>query len=157
MQKDSGEKLAELRVDGGAAANDLLMQFQATCSAFPSSGRASWRPPPWAPPTSRPYRGSLEIARRARAALAGPAPLRTPDRSSDRETRMSRWREAVSRARNWHNARGSGYCEVECGLGGRCRLRRGSFRLSRPGERKAMSASSSALGCAKPIARAAGR
>src|SRR5882672_471333 len=29
MQKDSGEPLKELRVDGGAAANDLLMQFQA--------------------------------------------------------------------------------------------------------------------------------
>ena len=29
MQKDAGVKLAELRVDGGAAANDLLMQFQA--------------------------------------------------------------------------------------------------------------------------------
>ncbi len=29
MQADSGEQLAELRVDGGAAANDFLMQFQA--------------------------------------------------------------------------------------------------------------------------------
>lgn len=29
MQKDSGEKLAELRVDGGASANRFLMQFQA--------------------------------------------------------------------------------------------------------------------------------
>jgi glycerol kinase len=29
MQKDAGERLLELRVDGGAAANDLLMQFQA--------------------------------------------------------------------------------------------------------------------------------
>src|SRR5205823_10445257 len=29
MQKDSGIQIAELRVDGGAAANDLLMQFQA--------------------------------------------------------------------------------------------------------------------------------
>ena len=29
MQKDAGQPLAELRVDGGAAANDLLMQFQA--------------------------------------------------------------------------------------------------------------------------------
>jgi glycerol kinase len=28
MQADSGEKLAELRVDGGAAANNFLMQFQ---------------------------------------------------------------------------------------------------------------------------------
>ncbi len=29
MQADSGERLAELRVDGGAAANNFLMQFQA--------------------------------------------------------------------------------------------------------------------------------
>ena len=29
MERDSGVKLAELRVDGGAAANDLTMQFQA--------------------------------------------------------------------------------------------------------------------------------
>jgi glycerol kinase len=29
MQADSGEKLSELRVDGGASANDFLMQFQA--------------------------------------------------------------------------------------------------------------------------------
>src|SRR5207247_10140627 len=35
MQKDSGEKLAELRVDGGAAANDLLMQFQADLLGVP--------------------------------------------------------------------------------------------------------------------------
>ena len=35
MQKDSGEKLAELRVDGGASANDLLMQFQADLLGVP--------------------------------------------------------------------------------------------------------------------------
>jgi glycerol kinase len=35
MQKDSGEKLKELRVDGGAAANDLLMQFQADILGVP--------------------------------------------------------------------------------------------------------------------------
>jgi len=35
MQKDSGEKLMELRVDGGAAANDLLMQFQADILGVP--------------------------------------------------------------------------------------------------------------------------
>jgi glycerol kinase len=29
MEADAGISLAELRVDGGAAANDLLMQFQA--------------------------------------------------------------------------------------------------------------------------------
>ena len=35
MQKDAGITLAELRVDGGAAANDLLMQFQADLLGVP--------------------------------------------------------------------------------------------------------------------------
>jgi glycerol kinase len=35
MQKDAGERLSELRVDGGAAANDLLMQFQADILGVP--------------------------------------------------------------------------------------------------------------------------
>jgi glycerol kinase len=35
MQKDSGQSLAELRVDGGATANDLLMQFQADILGVP--------------------------------------------------------------------------------------------------------------------------
>jgi glycerol kinase len=35
MQKDAGEPLKELRVDGGAAANDLLMQFQADILGVP--------------------------------------------------------------------------------------------------------------------------
>jgi len=35
MQADSGEPLAELRVDGGAAANDFLMQFQADILGCP--------------------------------------------------------------------------------------------------------------------------
>jgi hypothetical protein len=37
---DSGIALAELRVDGGASANDLLMQFQADLAASPSSAPA---------------------------------------------------------------------------------------------------------------------
>ncbi|MCC7040246.1 MAG: glycerol kinase GlpK [Burkholderiales bacterium] len=35
MQRDAGLALAELRVDGGAAANDLLMQFQADLLGVP--------------------------------------------------------------------------------------------------------------------------
>src|SRR5207247_3267481 len=35
MQKDSGEKLSEVRVDGGASANDLLMHFQADLLGVP--------------------------------------------------------------------------------------------------------------------------
>jgi glycerol kinase len=35
MQKDADAPLIELRVDGGAAANDLLMQFQADLLGVP--------------------------------------------------------------------------------------------------------------------------
>jgi glycerol kinase len=35
MEQDAGQKLTELRVDGGAAANDLLMQFQADLLGVP--------------------------------------------------------------------------------------------------------------------------
>ena len=35
MQNDAGIALAELRVDGGATANDLLMQFQADLLGVP--------------------------------------------------------------------------------------------------------------------------
>jgi len=35
MEKDSGVELTELRVDGGASSNDLLMQFQADILAVP--------------------------------------------------------------------------------------------------------------------------
>ena len=35
MEKDAGITLSELRVDGGAAANDLLMQFQADLLGVP--------------------------------------------------------------------------------------------------------------------------
>ena len=35
MEADSGDALTELRVDGGAAANDFLMQFQADILGAP--------------------------------------------------------------------------------------------------------------------------
>ena len=102
MQKDSGEKLAELRVDGGAAANDLLMQFQADLLGVP---------------VVRPR--TLETTALGAAYLAGltvdlwksreelaqqwKAQRRFEPRMNpaERDTRMARWRQAVSRARNW--------------------------------------------------------
>jgi glycerol kinase len=44
--------LRELRVDGGACVNDLLMQFQADLLGIPVVRPKPWsRPPPWAQPT----------------------------------------------------------------------------------------------------------
>jgi glycerol kinase len=41
MARDSGREIEALRVDGGAARNDLLMQFQADVLGKPYSGRSS--------------------------------------------------------------------------------------------------------------------
>jgi glycerol kinase len=105
MQKDSGEKLSELRVDGGAAANDLLMQFQADLLGVP---------------VVRPK--VLETTALGAAYLAGltvdlwksrdelashwKADRRFEPRMnpSDRDARMTRWREAVGRSRGWASA-----------------------------------------------------
>jgi glycerol kinase len=102
MQKDSQQHLSELRVDGGAAANDLLMQFQADLLGVP---------------VVRPQ--VLETTALGAAYLAGltvdlwksreeleshwKAERRFEPRmsTSERQERMSRWREAVTRARRW--------------------------------------------------------
>src|SRR3989454_1454358 len=105
MQKDSGEKLSELRVDGGAAANDLLMQFQADLLGVP---------------VVRPK--VLETTALGAAYLAGltvnlwksreeiAAHWKLERRFEPRMQRavaqeqMARWRDAVSRSRNWATA-----------------------------------------------------
>jgi glycerol kinase len=102
MQKDAGQALAELRVDGGATANDLLMQFQADVLGVP---------------VVRPR--ILETTALGAAYLAGLtvdlwksreelARQWTPQRrfeprmgAAERASRMARWREAVARARGW--------------------------------------------------------
>ncbi|HSA69000.1 MAG TPA: glycerol kinase GlpK [Burkholderiales bacterium] len=102
MQKDSQQHLSELRVDGGAAANDLLMQFQADLLGVP---------------VVRPQ--VLETTALGAAYLAGltvdlwksreeleshwKAERRFEPRmsASERQERISRWRDAVTRARSW--------------------------------------------------------
>jgi glycerol kinase len=102
MQKDAGDRLTELRVDGGASANDLLMQFQADLLGVP---------------VVRPK--VLETTALGAAYLAGltvnlwksreelashwQAQKRFEPRMERKEAdaKLARWREAVSRARNW--------------------------------------------------------
>ncbi len=113
MQRDSGVRLAELRVDGGATANALLMQFQADLLGVPvvrprvrGNDRARGG-------VSRRARGRrLGEPRRDRRAVAAGARLRAGDVAR-------RGRRAVRRL----VARGGA---VE-GLGGR---RRGRTRMS---------------------------
>jgi len=102
MQKDAAQKLSELRVDGGAAANDLLMQFQADLLGVPvlrpkvlettALGAA--------------YLAGLTVdlwKSREEVAAHWKLERRFEPRmsSSQRDSLMARWREAVSRSRNW--------------------------------------------------------
>ena len=102
MQKDAGQSLMELRVDGGAAANDLLMQFQADLLGVPvvrpkvtettALGAA--------------YLAGLCVALwKSRDELAAhwKVDKRFEPRMERQEAgqRMTRWRDAVSRSRNW--------------------------------------------------------
>ena len=105
MQKDSGERLSEVRVDGGAAANDLLMQFQADLLGVP---------------VVRPK--VLETTALGAAYLAGLTVNLWKSREeiaahwklerrfeprmqrAEAQEKMARWRDAVSRSRNWASA-----------------------------------------------------
>jgi glycerol kinase len=102
MKQDSGVAMNELRVDGGACANDLLMQFQADILQVP---------------VMRPK--VIETTALGAAYLAGLATSFwknrsdveaawqcdrrfTPQMSADEAAhRRSRWAEALSRARDW--------------------------------------------------------
>ena len=104
MAADAGSPLTELRVDGGAAANDLLMQIQADALGIP---------------VVRPEQ--LEATALGAARLASVGVGLTPfDRSAERagtdrvfepaisiderETRYDRWRHAVQRAAGWESS-----------------------------------------------------
>ena len=109
MAATGGLEVAVLRVDGGAAANDWLMQFQADTSAYPSSARTWWR---------RPRSGAAGLAGLAlgvwasprsscRAAGYGGSSPEPIGRTAAR--RMAGWERAVGAAWRWaRSGRGAG-------------------------------------------------
>jgi glycerol kinase len=102
MQKDSQQQLSELRVDGGAAANDLLMQFQADLLGVPvvrpkvlettALGAAYL-----AGLTVDLWKSREELASHWKAERRFEPQMA----ASDRDKRLARWREAVGRSRGW--------------------------------------------------------
>ena len=106
MQSDSGQQLSELRVDGGAAANDLLMQFQADLLGVPVVRPSVLE----TTALGAAYLAGLTVDLwKSREELAShwKAERRFEPRS-DAKARMPRWREAVTRARNWARVDSSG-------------------------------------------------
>ncbi len=102
VASDTGAPLRELRVDGGAAVNDLLMQFQADVLGVPVVRPCV---------TETTALGSAYLAGLAVGFWPNPEALRT-DRKGDvrfepkmpakeRATRRARWQKAVERAKAW--------------------------------------------------------
>jgi glycerol kinase len=102
MQRDAGTPLAELRVDGGAARNDLLMQLQADAigktvvrpavnetTALGAAYLAGLGVGYWS--------GERELAKLWRAERRFVPALAEETRSAH----LARWREAVARSRHW--------------------------------------------------------
>jgi glycerol kinase len=103
MQRDAHHPLIELRVDGGATANDLLMQFQADLLGVPVV-----RPQV----TETTALGAAYLAGLGTGFWSSPSELASnwraerrfePQMSRDEaNTRLARWAQAVDRSRGWH-------------------------------------------------------
>ena len=102
MQADAGMQIRELRVDGGASRNDLLMQFQSDILGVPVL-----RPEI----TETTALGAASLAGLAIGLWENESALaqhwqcekRFEPRMSDdeRQTRLERWQEAITRATGW--------------------------------------------------------
>jgi glycerol kinase len=102
MQRDAGQPIHELRVDGGAARNDLLMQFQADVMGVPVVRPAV---------TETTALGAAYLAGLAVGFWQGEDELASlwraerrfePTMSAvDRAERLRQWQRTVARARDW--------------------------------------------------------
>jgi glycerol kinase len=103
VESETGTPLAALRVDGGAAVNDLLMQFQADMLGVPVV-----RPQV----TETTALGAAYLAGLAADFWAGPEELRLKRQkdirfeprmnAAERAERRGRWQRAVERAKGWN-------------------------------------------------------
>jgi glycerol kinase len=101
MRRDSGDEVRELRVDGGAATNDTLMQFQADILHVPVVRPAVTETTAMgaaflAGLAVRFWPGSLETLHSTTSRRFEPQ-MRFPDATNLR----NRWREAVERSKAW--------------------------------------------------------
>lgn len=107
MDGDTGTPLRELRVDGGAAANDLLMQYQADLLGVPVRRPAALE----TTALGAAYLAGLAVGfwsgLEELRGLGGEATVFIPQGDRPQaELRMARWREAVERAKGWNAPKG---------------------------------------------------
>ena len=100
MRRDSGDRVEELRVDGGAAANDSLMRFQADILGIPVVRPAV---------TETTAMGAAYLAGRAAGFWPDPNPSQSTPHHRFEPTMpptqaanlRNRWNEAVARSKAW--------------------------------------------------------
>lgn len=102
MQKDTGIKIKELRVDGGASLNNLLMQFQADLIGVPvvrpkTSETTAWGAACLAGLAVGLWQDKKELSSLWRAEHRF-EPAMDP---KHRDTLLNGWRRAVERAKKW--------------------------------------------------------
>ncbi len=102
MQRDSGQALSELRVDGGAARNDLLMQFQADLLGVPVLRPVNTETTAFGAGAFAGLGAGLWQSTEELGALWRLDRRFEPDMSRDEaQTRRARWHQAVERSRGW--------------------------------------------------------
>ncbi|HEX3987675.1 MAG TPA: glycerol kinase GlpK [Acidobacteriaceae bacterium] len=103
MDQDTQQPLRELRVDGGAAANDLLMQFQADLLGIPVHRPAVLETTALGAAFLAGLAVGFWSSTEEIAALRGPDTVFQPkaDRA-EMQRRQVKWQDAVQRARGWN-------------------------------------------------------
>ncbi len=102
MQADTGLKVRELRVDGGAAANNLLMQFQADLLGVPVVRPVVLE----TTALGAAYLAGLAVgfwknARDIDSQWKADATFTSTLKSAERGVRMRRWQRALDRSKSW--------------------------------------------------------
>ena len=105
MNRGTSTQLRELRVDGGAAANNILMQFQADLLQLPVVRPAVHE----STAQGAAYLAGLAVnfwsSTDDIASRRGPDTIFTPQANpADMQARQARWKEAVKRAGGWNKA-----------------------------------------------------
>lgn len=102
MEEDSGAKCEELRVDGGATANDLLLEFQSDVSGFnvvrPKILESTGLGAAYLAGLAVGFWDSVEALKSQQSVDA----IFSPERSrSEIDQLLDNWHKAVDRSRNW--------------------------------------------------------
>jgi glycerol kinase len=97
MEKDTGKGIRDLRVDGGAAANDYLMQFQADLlnrpvRRFAMTEATAWGAAMLAGQAAKLWRGGVATRSRQKESV-----FRSAMRDRERNELVAGWRNAVAK------------------------------------------------------------